>query len=121
ITGPRHHAMVMLGLGNSIGTPPDGLEAEVVSVRSFAELDAAASRIKGRIVLFNVAFTNYGETVQYRSTGPSRAAGLGAIAALVRSVGPPGLRLPHTGALRYTDGLPQIPAAAITTEDADRL
>jgi carboxypeptidase Q len=59
--------------------------------------------------------------VQYRADGPSRAAALGAVAALVRSVGPPGLRTPHTGGLRYAEGQPQIPAAAITTEDADRL
>jgi carboxypeptidase Q len=121
IVSPRHHAMVMLGLGNSVGTPAEGIEAEVVVVRSFHELDAAAARVKGRIVLFNAPFTSYGETVQYRSSGPSRAAALGAVAVLVRSVGPPGLRTPHTGALRYTDGQPQIPGAAITVEDAERL
>ena len=33
----------------------------------------------------------------------------------------PGLRTPHTGALRYADGTPQIPAAAIAVEDAERL
>jgi carboxypeptidase Q len=121
ITVPRRLPMVMLGLGNSVGTPPEGVEAEVLVVRSFEELEAAADRVKGRIVLYNVPFTNYGDTVQFRGTGPSRAAALGAVAALVRSVGPPGLRLPHTGALRYTEGIPQIPAAAITTEDADLL
>src|SRR5262249_36681521 len=121
ITSPRRQALVMLGLGNSVGTPPDGIEAEVLVVGRFQELEAAASRVKGRIVLFNVPFTNYGETVQYRSAGPSRAAALGAAAVLVRSVGPPGLRTPHTGALRYADGVQQIPAAAVTTEDADRL
>jgi carboxypeptidase Q len=121
ITAPRRHAMVMLGLGNSVGTPADGIEADLLVVRSFDELDAARDRVKGRIVLYNVPFTNYGETVVYRATGPSRAAALGAVAALVRSVGPPGLRLPHTGSLRYTEGAPQIPAAALTTEDADRL
>jgi carboxypeptidase Q len=104
-----------------VGTPADGIEAEVVVVRNFEELDAAPARVKGRIVLYNVPFTSYGETVQFRSAGASRAAALGAVAALVRSVGPPGLRLPHTGSLRYTDGSPKIPAAAITTEDADRL
>jgi carboxypeptidase Q len=121
IVSPRRQRLVMLGLGNSIGTPPDGIEADVLVVRSFEELDAAGGRAKGRIILFNVPFTTYGETVQFRSSGPSRAAAAGAVAALVRSVGPSGLRLPHTGALRYADGVAQIPAAAVTTEDADRL
>jgi carboxypeptidase Q len=121
IVAPGTHALAMLGLGNSVGTPPGGIEAEVFVVRSFHELDSASDRVRGRIVLFNAPFTNYSDTVQYRSDGPSRAAALGAVAAFVRSVGPPGLRTPHTGALRYADGVPQIPAAAISTEDADRL
>jgi carboxypeptidase Q len=121
IVSPRHHPLVMLGLGNSIGTPSEGIEAETLVVRSFQELEAAGSRVRGKIVLFNVPFTTYGETVQYRAAGPSRAAGLGAVAVLVRSVGPTGLRTPHTGALRYADGTPRIPAAAITAEDAERL
>ena len=121
ITSPGRHALVMLGLGNSIGTPAAGIEADLIAVRDFAELQSRASEIKGRIVLFNVPFTTYGETVQYRADGPSRAAALGAVATLVRSVGPPGLRTPHTGALRYSENSPQIPAAAIATEDADRL
>ncbi len=123
IVAPRRHAMVMLGLGNSVGTPAEGVEGEILAVSNYEQLDAAADRglVKGRIVLFNVPFTNYSDTVQFRGTGPSRAAARGAIAVLVRSVGPPGLRLPHTGALSYTDGVPRIPAAAITTEDADRL
>jgi len=90
-------------------------------VRSFEELETNADRARGRIVLFNVAFTSYGETVRYRSQGPSRAARHGAVAALVRAVGPPGLRTPHTGALQYAADVPKIPAAAIATEDADRL
>jgi carboxypeptidase Q len=121
IVSPHRSPLVMLGLGNSVGTPPDGIEADVLVVRNFSELDAAADRVKGKIVLFNVPFTNYGETVQYRSSGPSRAAVLGAVAALIRAVGPTGLRTPHTGSLRYTDGQPKIPGVAISTEDADRL
>jgi carboxypeptidase Q len=121
ITSPRQRPLVMLGLGNSIGTPADGIEAEVLVVHSFEGLDADHARVKGRIVLYNVPYTNYSETVLFRSNGPSRAAAHGAVAALVRSVGPPGLRLPHTGALRYAEGVAQIPAAAITTEDADLL
>ncbi len=121
ITAPSQRPLVMLGLGNSIGTPAEGIEADVVVVHSFDDLDANRARLKGRIVLFNTPFTSYGETVQFRGNGPSRAAAHGAVAVLVRSVGPPGLRLPHTGALRYADGVPQIPAAAITTEDTDLL
>jgi carboxypeptidase Q len=111
----------MLGLGGSVGTPPDGIVAETLVVRSFADLQARADDVKGRIVVFNVPFTSYGETVQYRANGPSRAAALGAVAMLLRSVGPVGLRTPHTGALRYANGTPRIPAAAITAEDAERL
>jgi carboxypeptidase Q len=111
----------MLGLGNSVGTPAGGIEADVIAVRSFEELDAAGTRVKGRIVLFNVPFTTYGETVRYRGSGPSRAAARGAVAVLVRAVGPSGLRTPHTGALNYSEDAPKIPAAAIAAEDADRI
>ena len=121
IVSPRVHDLVILGLGNSVGTAPEGVEGELLIVHSFQELDTAGPRIKGKIVLFNVPFTNYGETVQFRGGGPSRAAALGAVATLVRAVGPPGLRTPHTGGLNYVEGVPKIPAAAITTEDADRL
>ena len=121
ITGPIPQPLVMLGLGNSVGTPANGIEADLVVVRSFEELDAARDRVKGRIVLFNVPFTTYGDTVRFRAGGPSRAAVLGAVAVLVRAVGPAGLRTPHTGALAYADGQPQIPAAAVSHEDAARL
>src|SRR3954463_961182 len=121
IVGPVPQPLVILGLGNSVGTPAAGIEADLLVVRSFEELEAARDRVKGRIVLFNVPFTNYGETVRFRAAGPSRAAKLGAGAIAVRLLGPAGLRTPHTGALTYADGQPQIPAAAVTTEDAARL
>src|SRR5882724_3306762 len=121
IVEPARHSMVMLGLGDSVGTTGDGVQAEVLVVHTFDELDAKAAQAKGRIVLFNVPFTNYGETVRFRSGGPSRAARHGAIAILVRAVGPPGLRTPHTGALQYASDVKKIPAAAISAEDADRL
>ena len=117
---PIRQPLPMLGLGNSVGTPAAGLEADVIVVTSMDELKARAAEVKGRIVLFNVPFTTYGATVVYRSTGPSEAAKLGAVATLVRSVGPTGLRTPHTGALTYADGVAKIPGAAISTEDADR-
>ena len=121
IVGAIPQPLVMLGLGNSVGTPAAGIEADLLVVRSFEELDAVRDRVKGKIVLFNVPFTTYGETVRFRATGPSRVAALGGAAMLVRAVGPAGLRTPHTGTLTYADGQPQIPAAAVTTEDAARL
>src|SRR5471032_2207745 len=121
IVEPARHAMVMLGLGDSVGTTGDGIQAEVLVVSTFEELDAKAASARGRIVFFNVPFTNYGETVRFRSAGPSRAARHGAVAMLVRAVGPAGLRTPHTGALQYASDARKIPAAAISSEDADRL
>jgi len=121
IVEPARHAIVMLGLGDSVGTTGDGIQAEVIVVRTFDELDAKAASVRGKIVLFNVPYTNYGETVRYRSGGPSRAARHGAVAMLIRAVGNAGLRTPHTGALQYSSDAKKIPAAAISSEDADRL
>jgi carboxypeptidase Q len=118
---PARHPIVMLGLGDSVGTSQEGVQAEVVTFHSFEELDTKASLVRGKIVFFNVPFTAYGETVRFRSGGPSRAARYGAVAMLIRAVGPEGLRTPHTGALQYSPDAPKIPAAAITAEDADRI
>src|SRR5262249_48825856 len=121
IAGPIPQPLVMLGLGGSVGTPAGGIEADVLVLHSFEELDAAGDRVRGRIVLFNVPFTNYGETVRFRSNGPSRPPARGAVARLPRAVAPAGLRTPHTGALTYADGPPKIPAAAVAAEDAARI
>src|SRR4029079_15399943 len=121
IMGPIPQPLVVLGLGNSACPPSVGIEACVIVVRSFEELDAARDRVKGKIVLFNVPFTNYGETVRFRTSGPSRAGALAALRMLLRVVVPAELRTPHTGTLTYAEGQPQIPAAAIPAEDAARL
>ncbi|MDE3153815.1 MAG: M20/M25/M40 family metallo-hydrolase [Acidobacteriota bacterium] len=121
IVAPAPHHLAMLGLGGSIATPPAGLEAEAIVVRNFGELDARAGQVDGRIVVFNEPYEGYGQTVQYRVDGASRAARHGAVAVLVRSVGLAGLRTPHTGYLTYAADAPKIPAAAIAAEDADRL
>jgi carboxypeptidase Q len=121
IVEPAPHPIVMLGLGDSVGTPPEGIQAELLTVHGFEELDAKSGQARGRIVFFNVPFTTYGETVRYRANGPSRAARYGAMAMLIRAVGPDGLRTPHTGALQYAADAPKIPAAAVAAEDADRL
>lgn len=121
VPGPQ--PLSILGLGRSVGTPPGGLTADVVAVGSFAELDSLpADSVRGRIVLYDVPFTHYGETVRYRGSGAARAAARGAVASLLRSVGPVSLRTPHTGAMRdYADSLPKIPAAAVTIEDAEMM
>jgi hypothetical protein len=116
---PVNKPLTILGLGGSIATPKDGITAEVVPVSSFEDLEKKGrAAIEGKIVLFNVPYEGYNRTVVYRTTGPSRAARLGAVAALVRSVTPISLQSPHTGALEYADGFPKIPAAAVTIEDA---
>jgi carboxypeptidase Q len=118
---PVRRALPMLGLGNSEGTPAGGVTAETIVVRSFDELDALGEKVRGKVVVYNVPFTTYGETVQYRGAGASRAARYGAVAALVRSVTPVSLQSPHTGALRYAEDQPKIPAAAVSIEAAELL
>ncbi|HVF50975.1 MAG TPA: M28 family metallopeptidase [Pyrinomonadaceae bacterium] len=118
---PVARPLVMLGLGNSVATPPEGITADAVVVRNYDELEALGEKVRGKIVVYNVPFTTYGATVAYRGGGASRAAKYGAVAALVRSVGPVSLSTPHTGALRYADDQPKIPSAALTVEDAETL
>ena len=117
---PGPQKLSILGLGRSVGTPKNGITAEVVAVGSFTELKSLPEdAVRGKIVLYDVPFTHYGETVRYRSDGAKRAAARGALAVLVRSVGPISLRTPHTGAMSaYVDSFPKIPAAAVTIEDA---
>jgi carboxypeptidase Q len=117
---PGPQTLSMLGLGRSIGTPRGGITADVVVAGSFRELAAMpAAAVRGKIVLWDVPFTRYGETVKYRGACARRAAERGAVATLVRSVGPTSLRTPHTGAMAaYVDSFPKIPAAAIAIEDA---
>jgi carboxypeptidase Q len=121
LVAPRRHRIPMLGLGMSVGTPPGGIEAELLVVASFAEFERRSAEARGRIVLFNAPFRGYGQTVTYRTNSASLAAQHGARAVLIRSVGPEGLRTPHTGMLTYRPGVAQIPAAAIASEDANRL
>ena len=119
LISPHKKEMHILGLGGSIGTPKKGIRGEVFVVNSFDDLEANAEKAKGKIVLFNVPFTSYGETVQYRYGGAPAAAKAGAVASLVRSIGPFSLNTPHTGGMRYEDGVKKIPHAAITLENAE--
>lgn len=115
---PRIRTLPMLGLGGSIGTLPQGITAQVLVVRSFEDLGRRASEARGKIVLFNPDWVNYGVTVRYRRDGAVAAARAGAIASLIRSVTPYSQQTPHTGAMAYDSVTPRIPHAAITVEDA---
>ncbi|MEO6446153.1 MAG: M28 family metallopeptidase [Gemmatimonadaceae bacterium] len=121
LVSPRRAPLPMLGLGGSIATPPAGITAEVMVVSSFADLEARTAEATGKIVLFNVPFTNYGETVAYRGNGAVAAAKAGAVASLVRSVTPYSQSTPHTGGMRYDSTVRKIAHAAITPEDADMI
>lgn len=119
--------IVLTALGGNHPTPPQGITADVIVANSFADLDRMGRQnVAGKIVLFNVAFDRqkaaggfageaYDEAVAYRALGAQKAAGLGAAASLVRSVGGADFRLPHTGGSRSS----AIPAGAVTSEDAD--
>jgi Zn-dependent M28 family amino/carboxypeptidase len=125
--------VVLTALGGSVATGPEGLTAPVVVVNNYEELTALGEgKVRGKIVLFNAKFDErleaqgagleaYGRAVAYRGGGASAAARLGAVAALNRSAGSGNYRLPHTGGTRYADGVPKIPAAAVTYEDAEMI
>ncbi|MBU0743564.1 M20/M25/M40 family metallo-hydrolase [bacterium] len=120
---PHAARLTMIGLGGSVGTPPGGLEADVLAVRDFDELEARADEAAGRFVLFDPPWEGYGETVRYRTRGAIAAARHGAVGCLIRSVTPAQDSTPHTGVMRYDEGdtIPRIPAAALSVEDAARL
>lgn len=119
----------VVALGNSIGTGSKGIQAEVIEVKSFDDLDKRKDQVKGKIVFYNYKFNptfvrtfqSYGDASQYRGNGPSRAAAYGAVAVIVRSMSHSTDNNPHTGATRYADTLPKIPAVAIGLRDADWL
>src|SRR5438309_1889286 len=123
--------IVLCALGASVATPPEGLTAEVLAARNFEELKSMPrEKVAGKIVLFDYPFDKqmaaegrggeaYGEAVVYRADGPSAAARQGAIACLIRSVGGADYRLPHTGQTKNADDAAKIPAAAVTSEDAE--
>lgn len=127
----KTRALNVAALGNSVGTPPAGVRAEVVEVKDFRELDSlgALGQVKGRIVFFNYAmdptqvqtFRAYGLAGAYRGGGPSRAARYGAVGVLIRSLASNLDDYPHTGATRYVDSLPKLAALALSTNDAEFL
>jgi carboxypeptidase Q len=125
--------VVLTALGGSIATPPEGMSAEIVVVRNFDELNALGrEKIEGKIVLINNKFDvemaasgfgieAYGQAVRFRGQAAIVAGRLGAVGALVRSVGGSQHRLAHTGAMRYDPNVKPIPAAAVSNEDAETM
>src|SRR5262249_23324668 len=120
VAAPRAMPLRVTALGGSIGTGADGIEAEVVMVRTFEELHELADAARGKIVFFNrpmpralrATFQAYGQAVPQRHSGAVEAAKVGGVAALVRSVTTAIDGFPHTGAMEYQEGVPPVPAAA---------
>ena len=116
-------------LGGSVGSNGK-LTTEVVEVKRLSDLDTLPkSAVEGKIVLFNRPMdpllintgAAYGGAFDQRSDGASAAARRGAVGALVRSLTHALDTFPHTGAMRYADDVTPIPAAGISTVDAQAL
>jgi carboxypeptidase Q len=116
-------------LGGSVPTEGE-LTAQVIEVKRLEDLEKLGeAQIKGKIVLFNRAMdplmintgSAYGGAFDQRSDGASTASKYGAVGVLVRSLTHALDTFPHTGSMTYREGVTPIPAAAISTVDADRL
>ena len=129
ISAARPISLKVAALGNSIGTPKDGIEAGVVEVQGLDEVKMLGARVRGKIVFYNRpmdpkpknTFKAYGRAVDQRASGPSVAAKEGAVAVLVRSVTTLDDDCPHTGILDYAKDVRMIPAAALSIRSANEL
>ncbi len=123
------HKVNMLALGGSIGT--NGiLEGTIIEYKHLDDLKKASEKeVKGKIVFLNQAMNEqeintmnaYGGCYAIRSKGTAEAARLGAKAIIIRSIGLVIDEHPHTGVVFYPEGIEKIPAAAISTKDAEYL
>ncbi|MFT3826965.1 MAG: M20/M25/M40 family metallo-hydrolase [Chitinophagaceae bacterium] len=119
----------VLALGGSVGSGTKGIQAQVIVVNSFDELEQRKDEVKGKIVFYNYKFNNrfvktfeaYSDAVRYRGQGPSSAAKYGAVGVLVRSMSHSADNNPHTGGTRYDSLYAKIPALAVGLQDADKL
>jgi carboxypeptidase Q len=125
---PRNAKLSMLGLGFSVGTGPNGIQAPVIVVRSFDELTAKCQQARNKIVVYNPQcdwqtqpVDCYGPIVNYRVNGASQAAKCGALASLSRSAASRSIDSPHTGAMVYDPAYPKIPTGSLSIEHADML
>ena len=123
------HKVNLLALGGSIAT--DGtMEADVVEFKHLDELKKATRKqVENKIVFLNqpmneqdiVTFKAYGGCYAIRGYGAVEASKLGAKGVIIRSIGMPVDGHPHTGVMNYVDSVKKIPAAAISTSDAEKL
>ncbi len=126
--GKNKKSLSVVVLGNSFGSMK-AIQAPVILVNNFEELESKKDSIKGKIVFYNYkfkptfvkTFQGYGDAVRYRSQGASRAAKYGALGVVVRSISHSTDNFPHTGSLSYNDSFDKIPAVAIGLQDADWL
>ena len=128
VLSPYPQPLAVTALGGSVPTEDDGLSAEVTLFETLEDLKRAPEgSLSGRIAYVGHAMqrtqdgSSYGYFNEARTAGPSIAAGKGAVGYLIRSVGTDSHRFPHTGSLRYQEGLPRIPALALSNPDADQL
>lgn len=131
VVAPFPQKLVVTALGGSVATPPEGISASVVELASLEALEAAVKAdpdaVRGRIVFFGRRTVKgpggpgYGQNVPMRTSGAAKAGPHGALAVLVRSVGTDSGRFAHTGTTNYEEGMPRIPAAAVSNVDADLL
>jgi carboxypeptidase Q len=123
MVSPRTKKLHFAGLGMSNGTGGLDVTAPVLVVYgttpadAYTNLQGNCSAAAGKIVLFNVPFTTYGETVGVRSSAAVWAHGCGAVAALIRTIGAYSLQNPHTGASTTAP----IPAGAVSLEDSSQM
>jgi len=128
IISPFPQILKATALGFSIGTPKEGVQAKIIHFNSIEEVsDAPEGIAKGKIVFISRKMQrfksgkDYGPAVKARRTGAVEAAKKGAVAVVIRSIGTNSHRLPHTGMMHYEDGVKKIPAAALSSPDADLL
>ncbi len=120
--------LAVMALGNSLASK--GLvEAEVIAIADFAELEKRKNELKGKIVYFHsildpkVFQTSkaYEDAYMYRSDGPSKAAKYGAVGVMIHSLSTAEDNEPQTGVMEYNDSFPKIPAIALGPNDAKAL
>lgn len=128
LVGDHAQPLAIAALGGSVATPANGIEAELAVFPTWqAFMAAPASAVQGRIAVVIQPMaraqdgSGYGAAGVIRRNGPVEAARKGAVAFMMRSLGTELGRSPHTGGTRYAEDAPRIPAAALSTADAEQI